>query len=141
MEVSWGKINTGKKAPWSDPATGKLQTFSKISLTDVNLWPSWEILCRQLREFYHYILHIFLNGVPLCVAIWCLSPDYWYPDRSHQLFADCEERMLLPNILTLKIYRQRVSFPKQNSDLQNRQTAPCKIVIKKLLDSCREESR
>lgn len=136
MEVSRHKINTGKKAPLSDPATGKLfQKYLSLMLT----FGRAEILCRQLREFYHYILNIFLNGVPPCVTIWCLSSDYWYPERSHQLFADYEERMLLPNILTLlKVYRQIASFPKQNSDLPNRQTAPCK---KKLLDNCREESR
>lgn len=90
-----------------------------------------EILCGQPREeFYHYILHIFSNGVPPSVAIWSSGSDYWYPDRTHQLFTDREERMLLSNILTLKAYGQRASFPKQNSDLQKRQTAPCNIVIK-----------
>lgn len=42
MEVWWGKISTDKKAPQSDPIIGRLQASLKISLTDVNLWPSLE---------------------------------------------------------------------------------------------------
>lgn len=101
MEVWWGKISTGKKAPLSDPATGKLQASSKMSLTDVNLWPRWErysvdnqeknsitTSCTYFQMGYHpvwlYGPRVLITGTQteltsylLTVKKGCFFPTYW----------------------------------------------------------------
>lgn len=54
-----------------------------------------------------YILCILPDGVPPSVAIWSSGVDCWDPDRTHHLFAEHKEKMLLAKILVLEAYGEK----------------------------------